>query len=70
MSRREGVVTIDLLLFATRAKVSLSGLPSEVWMVDVHDRLALGNGREVHEQCERLHVDHTSCTASVMTLDT
>lgn len=70
MGQREGFLRIDLLLFATRAKVSLSDVPSEVWMVDVHNRLALGNGREVHEQCERLHVDHTGCTASVMTLDT
>ena len=68
MGQREGVGRIDLLLLPTRARVSLSGLLSEIWMVDVHDRLALGNGREVHEQCERLHVDHTSCTASVMTL--
>ena len=70
MGQREGVVRIDLLSFSTRAKVSLSDLPSEVWMVDVHDRLALGSDRVVDEQRGRLHVDHTGCTASVMTPDT
>ena len=47
MGQREGVVRIDLLLFATRAKVSLSDLPLEVWMLDVHNRLALGSDRVV-----------------------